>query len=201
MKPTTLRLRENTLQALDREAEEYDFPNRTEYIRYILDNRSVVVENTRENTAENTPLVERVAELEERVEELEADREPSAKEAETPENSATPVRESRATSEGPTEISGQSDVDAILDDWPPRGTRKRDRRREVGRAALEWLRERDSPASGADFREALYEEYPVEGQSEETYWRKTVRPALQQAVEAGVVSYREGYHDYQWTGK
>ncbi|RBI58332.1 hypothetical protein DMJ13_27435 [halophilic archaeon] len=88
------------------------------------------------------------------------------------------------------------DVDKLLADWPPRGDRKREERRAVGRAALRWLRDEDGPRGRGDFEDALLPEYAVDGQSAETWWRKSVRPALK-AVDA--VEYHHGPHTYEWT--
>lgn len=92
------------------------------------------------------------------------------------------------------------DIQEILDGWPGPRTQKQDRRREVATVALEWLRDRDEPATATDFKNALLDDYPVEGQSDDTWWRKTVRSGLNQAVDAGVVEQREGFHDYRWVG-
>jgi Arc/MetJ-type ribon-helix-helix transcriptional regulator len=76
MKVVTVRLDEDLVDALDAEAEEAGFRNRTEYVRNLLRNRERIRENTPENTKENTreyeALEDRLAELEARVEELEA---------------------------------------------------------------------------------------------------------------------------------
>lgn len=85
-----------------------------------------------------------------------------------------------------------------LEGWPGKGATNRERRREVGARAVRWLRDRGEPASASDFQDALFDGYPVPGQKPETWWRKTVRPALQECVDAGLVEYREGHHDYRW---
>lgn len=76
MKPTTIRLPEELLDKLDEEAREHDFANRTEYLRYLIDNRELVVSIALEERKDRVrSLAERVEELEERMEDLETRRE------------------------------------------------------------------------------------------------------------------------------
>ena len=79
MKPTTIRLPEDLLDKLDQEAGEHDFANRTEYLRYLIDNRELVVSIALEERKDRVrTLSDRVEELEERIEELEAQQEEAA---------------------------------------------------------------------------------------------------------------------------
>lgn len=79
MKPTTIRLPAELLDQLDEEAREHDFANRTEYLRYLIDNRELVVSIALEERKDRVrSLAERVAELEERMEELETQRDEAA---------------------------------------------------------------------------------------------------------------------------
>lgn len=76
MKPTTIRLPEELLDQLDEEASEHNFATRTEYLRYLIDNRELVVSIALEERKDRVrSLADRVEELEERMEELEAQRE------------------------------------------------------------------------------------------------------------------------------
>jgi hypothetical protein len=94
-----------------------------------------------------------------------------------------------------------SAITDVLSGWSPgRSDDERIARIIGGRAALEWLRERDDHASGSDFKRALYPDHAPEDQGEDTFWKKTARPAVQRAVDAGLVEYREGHHDYRWVG-
>lgn len=99
--------------------------------------------------------------------------------------------------------SNDVELDEVLEGWPGRREGKREARRAAGRAALELLQEH--PGKGfqrAEFVGALLDEYPVEGQSEDTYWRKSLRPALQRGIDAGVVEHRQGPpHIYVWVGE
>lgn len=120
-------------------------------------------------------------------------------EASTPE----PERNKSEATQAPQNAADASaDLDALLSGWRPgRTAEEREERLEAARAALEWLRDRDVPASGRDVKEALYEAHAPDEQGEETFWKKTARPAFQLAEEAGAVKYREGHHDYQWVGE
>lgn len=92
-------------------------------------------------------------------------------------------------------------IEGVLEGWRPgRGGEEREQRRKAGRAALEWLRDYDGRASGGDFKNALYKQHAPDDQGEDTFWRKTARPAVQRAVDADLVEYREGHHDYRWVG-
>lgn len=162
-------------------------------------------------------LRERVAELEDVVAELRADRREEPVDAEreagddsaeagdttegTPDPSMATARGSRPPSDTAPDRAGDVSIEELLAEYDQgRGRVEREERREVARVALEWLRDRDGRASGADFQAELLPEHGIDGQNETTWWRKTVRPAVQLAVEAGVVEYREGHHDYRWTG-
>lgn len=89
----------------------------------------------------------------------------------------------------------------LLADWRPgRDAEERERKREIGAAALEWLQTEDGGRSASDFKAALYDEHHVDGQGRDAWWRRTVRPALQEAEEAGYAEYHHGRHEYVWTG-
>lgn len=91
-------------------------------------------------------------------------------------------------------------IEAALEGWPGENAKKVQQRRESASAMLQWLRDDGGRHSAKEIREALLPEHGVEGQSERTWWRKTGRPALQQARDAGVVEYREDFSDYSWSG-
>lgn len=69
MEIVTLRIEENTLGALDDEKSQHGFSNRTEYIRFLIENRDVIVSNT---LAVDDDVQERLDELEQRVDDLES---------------------------------------------------------------------------------------------------------------------------------
>lgn len=72
MKPTTIRLPAEVLEKLDREAQEHGFHTRTEYLRYLIDNRELVVSIALEERKDRLEaLSQQVEELESRLVELE----------------------------------------------------------------------------------------------------------------------------------
>lgn len=105
----------------------------------------------------------------------------------------------------PDDVDATDDpLAAALESWSPgRDRDERAERRALGRDVLEWLRERDGHVSRSDITDALYPNLAVDPdeQSADTWWRKIARPALQAARDAGLVEYREGYHDYRWIGE
>jgi hypothetical protein len=76
MRPTTIRLDEATLSALDSEYVDYGYSDRSDYIRAIIEARDPPVAETATSDYATTDdyerLRERVAEIEERVADLEA---------------------------------------------------------------------------------------------------------------------------------
>lgn len=103
------------------------------------------------------------------------------------------------------EADGGPDRDAdglgdVLDGWRPgRGPEERSERRAAARAALEWLRDLETEATRADFI-AIRESLPADvgAQNDSTWWEETVRPALNRAVEAGIVT-KPHSRAYKWT--
>jgi len=80
MRPTTLRLPEDTLDALDSEYREYGYRDRSEYVRAIIEHRDPPYADTqtttdyaRMTTDDYERLRQRVADLESRIEDLEDD--------------------------------------------------------------------------------------------------------------------------------
>jgi len=130
--------------------------------------------------------------------EAEGDREGTGEEERAP--AADQARGGRSRDRGGDPEDLPESIEEALEGWPPHGQERRERRHEVGAQAAQWLRDRGEPASGSDFKEALFEDLPVPGQNPKTWWVKSVRPAVQECVDAGLVEYREGYHDYRWTG-
>jgi hypothetical protein len=87
-------------------------------------------------------------------------------------------------------------------------TKRREQMLAAGSAALDLLCAADAPVSTERFN-GLYERYPVEGQSppgdaerasKETYWRKTLKPALDRARKAGLAKQNSGSWDWEWIG-
>jgi len=93
----------------------------------------------------------------------------------------------------------QDPIGDALDGWRPGRSpgEKREQQRAAGRAALEYLRGR-SVATAAEFREDVAPEHPVDGQSPDTWWKNTARPALNRARDAGVVEFKDGVKEWRW---
>lgn len=160
-------------------------------------------------------LQERVADLEAAVEQAtdSPHERPSASTGSTP-----PTRTDAPTPAPPDDATRQADsdderpeqrdavgLDDVLEDWRPgRGAgERREAMRAAGRAAVEMLRADGGPLQRAEFEE-LWAEYPVPDQSppseNDTYWRKSLRPALQRAIGAGLARQVEGSWEYYWEG-
>lgn len=90
-------------------------------------------------------------------------------------------------------------VDAV--DGDHRGWREGDnvQRREAALAALQWLRESGDHCTAGDAKDALLPAYAVDGQDADAFWRHTVRPVFQEAVDRGLAEFRAGHYDYRWT--
>lgn len=179
MEPTTLRLRTTTLSDLDAEYEEHGFPTRADYLRHIIENREVVVESTA--TPASSPLRDRLDDLETRLAAVE-----NTANTETPPGPTTDDY-GAATTDDYAESSESVDV-------PATGAAAADARQE---AAVEFVREVGKARKG-DLVEELRDRYPVPGQSDDTYWRKSLRPLLQSDDR---IDYRHGRHVYVFTGE
>jgi polyhydroxyalkanoate synthesis regulator phasin len=209
MKPVTIRL-EELVDALDAEADDRDV-NRTEYVRNILRNREAVRDNTpdntgeyaetnaseyertrdntRENTGEYDALAERLADLEARVEELEAGGggaiSPTALATDTP---GADVEPSDAV------------VDALAASGWSHGRNREERERNAAVAAwaLEVLREHGRECRRADVPlDALDDD-----RKPDTVWHQVVRPAiLQVAAETDAVETSTNDQRYRWVGE
>ena len=82
----------------------------------------------------------------------------------------------------PQEDSKSGDiVDAVADGWDDTGDRL-DARKEAAGAVLAYAREHGT-VSKQEAKEEVRPEYPVEGQNARTWYRKNVRPVLNEAAE------------------
>jgi len=225
MEPNTLRLPEHTWPELSEEADDLGFPNRSAYIRWLLENRDLILaqmddgpdvnsEHFPEITSDYEELRERLEDMERRLAKLEEER-PDQEGAEpdpdhdadhdrAPDRDREPDRardlegDDRPAGEAVDNLGPSEAIDAALDDWWPK--RKREERRAAGRAALEYLRDAGR-GTKSDFLSALRPEYDVADQNDDTYWKKTVRPALQAAKDDGLVGWERGPpHEYVWHG-
>lgn len=197
MEPNTVRLSQETWNDLDDEADEYDFDNRSAYLRWLVDNREIILAAA-DPSPSNGPAIETdvatsddVADLREDVRRLEECLDNLKSRDVNVDDSDPPAR---APDSGDVDAA----IDAALADWTPKT--KRDARQEAGHAALAYLR-REGRATKADFVSELRPEYDVEDQNDDTYWKKTVRPALQAAKDQGIVFWERGPpHEYVWNG-
>jgi predicted transcriptional regulator len=210
MKPVTIRLDEDLVDALDAEADDRDV-NRTEYVRNILRNREAVRDNTRDNTGEyaeantteyertrdNTTdntreydtLEERLVDLEARVEDLEA----GGGGAIAPTPLATDTRHADVE-------PSDAVVEALEASGWSHGRNREERERDAAVAAwaLEVLREADGECRRADFPlDALDDE-----RATDTVWLEVIRPAvLAVASETDAVETSTNDQRYRWVGK
>ncbi|ADB63998.1 hypothetical protein Htur_5270 (plasmid) [Haloterrigena turkmenica DSM 5511] len=165
-------------EALEAEAEAEE-KSISEYIRSVLRER----ENTQPNTTE---YVDRIRDLEERVDELEK-RIPERNVAEPKSPTTSKTRKS------------DDEISAALEGFRPgRNAEERAARRESAHAALEWLRDQPDAVTAGDVKHALYDDHGIDGQTEQTWWTETARKAFRQAAENGYVEI-DG-RSYEWTG-
>lgn len=113
--------------------------------------------------------------------------------------SPAPVEESNSAMSGAAD--GDGVIDDVLDGWRPGRSpgEKREQQRAAGRGALEYVRAVAAPTA-AEFRGHVEPQYPVDGQSAETWWRKTARPALERARDEGLVTFNDGVKEWRWVG-
>ena len=106
----------------------------------------------------------------------------------------------KRTAPPPTQADTE-EIEAVLDSWRPgRTPEEREERRAAGTAVLRWLRDRGQPAQAAEFKDELYDEHGIEGQSPDTWWRKVGRAELEHAQEEGLVQFVDGYKEWEWVG-
>lgn len=212
MQPTTIRLPEELVDELDAEAESTGHSTRASYIRWLLQNRALIAEAARKP---REPRSTAPGDLDRAVREillqLEAespvDPDPSPSEISQSRDTTTPTYDRSDTEPDTNDVdpstsdTAEEAIEDALRGWRPgQHPRERDRRREVGKVAATWLSAHDQPATRQEVVRALYEDHPVRDQNEDTWWRKTVRPAFQRLEDAGVAEYQHGRHEYVWTG-
>jgi len=94
----------------------------------------------------------------------------------------------------PPEPDVDSGIDAVVahvsDDWSDTDERLA-ARRAAANAALQHAVETGEAVGKSDALELFYDEYAVDGQNEETWWRKNIRPVLK-----AVGEYSKGEHGY-----
>ncbi|ERG87881.1 MAG: hypothetical protein J07HX5_00022 [halophilic archaeon J07HX5] len=82
-------------------------------------------------------------------------------------------------------LSDYADIDAVVDrvadEWGDTGDRL-NARKQAAKAVLERAHKTDT-VSKEEAIEEIYPEYPVEGQSQRTWYRQNIRPVLNKAAE------------------
>lgn len=218
MEPTTLRLPAALADSLTEEAQENGFSSRSEYIRHILRNRTEYVSNTdpapdRIRTEYEPGGVEelrdRVDDLEARVADLETTESILSPPARSESDSGTETVDTpRGTAETPgshtPDDSGDSSIEDVIAecrrDWARQNTdEKVAEMAAAARAALELLQD-GAELRGSDLQDRLQPEHPVRDQDPDTdtYWRKTLRPALQEAADHDLVRQQQGSWLWRW---
>lgn len=192
MEPITLRLSSDLISELDAEATEVGFSSRSEYIRYLLRNRTQTHTPSPSDTGPNTIEYGRLSEvkaaietvetelsnLELRVSTLEEDPEPQHSEepSKITEGRSVPL-ESFASSEpgsGAVDTDGAIDAFAALERWLWTNGPTSGNAREVMLEAARLLDDR-GPLEAAEIRSELWERFPESYDSAETLWASTVQ--------------------------
>jgi len=129
------------------------------------------------------------------------------------EPSRGPSRENQGTASDPSkeptteatrepEADGDPDLVEALEGWPEPRASKREQRRAAGLATLRWLRGRgETGGKRSEVVDGVEPEQPVDGQGKDTWWRKSARPALQKARDAGFVEFEDGTKIWRWAGE
>ena len=96
-------------------------------------------------------------------------------------------------------IRGQTpDVDNVLRGWGADTETDAKTARAQTRRAVEFLRDRAPERfTKSEFQTALADESAL---GKRSWWERAVQPGLRQLVDAGLVEYRAGNHDYRWVG-
>lgn len=106
--------------------------------------------------------------------------------------------ETRGDDRGITTDNGMIIAEIIWEWEPGRGPEEREERRKVGYESLKWLRRRGE-ATRSDFFDALYKSHNPANVSEQSWWRRSVRPLLNLARERDIVEFQEGSKIWRWT--
>jgi hypothetical protein len=207
MKVTTLRLPEGLYGDLKAEAAEQGL-SFSEYARELLQERDEGDANT--NTTTNTEVLERLEDLEERVAALEEDdHQQPLVEHDEPSGALQPEsREDRFSGEQSDQDTPSSDSSQLLAEdisedvvaaveeaatgWEDAPDRLEARKTAAALILQHAIETNETVGKSSDVVADVRDEYPVENQSEETYWRKNVRPLLKRHGE-----YHQGEHGYR----
>lgn len=218
----TVSFTEEQSQWIQEQAEQHDLPKRwviqqavdaargeeSAYSDVVRTGENSTHQAAPDNTNSHQRLAERVDDLEARLADLEAtvasgDAETSTEPAAGSEREPDPQPVSAPRERDAAEKAGADVLEEILAEWRPGRApgERREAMRAAGRAAVELLQEDGGPLQRAEF-EDLWEQYPVPDQAppaqNDTYWRKSLRPALQRAIEADLARQAQGSWEYYW---
>ncbi|WP_211225983.1 hypothetical protein [Haloplanus natans] len=93
----------------------------------------------------------------------------------------TPDRTREAESAAESDVVDGDIVDAVAEAWDDTGDRLA-ARKAAARAVLDYAREHGT-VSKQEAKEKIRPEYPVDGQNARTWYRKNIRPVLNEAAE------------------
>lgn len=188
MRPISIKLDEDVIEAIDDEAEDRDL-TRSQYVRRIIDNRH---ESDRE---------ERLSHIEGRLDRLEAGR--SQQPTEAPHNDVTPEPEpERGLEEVNEEQIDTTDeivdaVDAAAESWDDSPDRL-EARKAAAHAALTAIREQ--PRSKSEILDEIEPRHSVEGQSKRTWWRANLSESNPSPLKE-LCEFSNATKKWQFTGR
>lgn len=208
MEPNTLRLQANTWESLAEEADELGYATRSEYLRDIIRHREAITDvidsNTEPNTEPNTRVLQRLDELEERVAELETSGDPTAEaEPETTDEADESTETPEVTFEPSESDTGGEDtsearvlqtdeaVARVAESWEDSSERLEKRRQAAEYVLNAALGSPQAIGKSSEIVDKAVERFPIETQSRETFYRKNIRPVLNEYGE-----YSQGAHGY-----
>jgi hypothetical protein len=98
----------------------------------------------------------------------------------------------------PERVVESGDLDTFLETWEPHTETPPETARSQTRRAAEHLAATGDRLTRSDLVDALAADSSL---GERSWWERAVRPGLRRLVDAGLVEYRSGFHDYKWTGE
>jgi predicted CopG family antitoxin len=107
------------------------------------------------------------------------------------ESAAGDARDVEEHDAGDVQDDVEAFVERVSDTWEDTEERLASRRAAAEVVLQHALDTGDAVGKSSDVVEDVRERFPVEGQNEETYWRKNIRPVLKEAGE-----YSQAHHGY-----
>jgi hypothetical protein len=153
-------------------SDSYRYKTRT-YLRSRFDELAADVDLLREQEPELYDELQRIVAAD-------GDRQPDSTPAEAVENAdqkgSEPVEESAGDTAEPMTVAVENAADGWADDG------RLESRKAAARAVIEYARE-NGTISQEEAKEKVYPDNPVSGQDARTWYRKTIRPVLNEAAE------------------